>query len=134
MTFAGDSASVPVRRRGWYQVVWCVRLASRHVGRALAAEPEPAYDRAVAVVVVAHQVRKQSTPLSNELEETAPRVMILGKAVQMLVQARDPLRQECDLDLRRARVTLVQGVLGDDASLCFPRERHPGPPTIHFFY
>ena len=107
MTFAGGSASVPVRRRERFQVVCGVRLASRHVGRALAAEPESADDRAVAVVVVAHQVRKQSTPLSNELEEAAPRVMILGKAVQMLVQARDPLRQERDLDLWRARVALM---------------------------
>ena len=107
MTFAGASASVPVRRREHFQVVCGVRLASRHVGRALAAEPESADDRAVAVVVIAHQVRKQSTPLSNELEEAAPRVMILGKAVQMPVQARDPLRQERDLDLWRARVALM---------------------------
>ena len=95
----------------------------------LAAQPEPADDGAVAVVVVAHQVRKQASTLSDELEKSASRVVVLGKATQMLSQPTDTLGQQSDLDFRRSRVTFVHGVIDDDAFLGFPRQRHPALQT-----
>ena len=91
----------------------------------LAAQPEPADDGAVAVVVVAHQVRKKSATLSDELEKSASRVVVLGKAAQMLGQSPDTLGQQSDLDFGRTCVALVNGILNDDAFLGFPRQRHP---------
>ena len=38
-------------------------------------------------VVLAHQVRKQSPSLSDELEQAAARVIVLGEGTQMLSQA-----------------------------------------------
>ena len=96
----------------------------------LAAQPEPADDGAVAVVVVAHQVRKQASTLSDELEKSASRVVVLGKAAQMLGQSPDTLGQQSDLDFRRSRVTFVHGAIRNDAFLGFPRQRHPALQMI----
>ena len=74
----------------------------------LAAQPEPADDGAVAVVVVAHQVRKQASTLSDELEKSASRVVVLGKAAQMLGQSTDTLGQQSDLDFRRSGIGLME--------------------------
>ena len=99
----------------------------------LAAQPEPADDGAVAVVVVAHQVRKQASTLSDELEKSASRVVVLGKATQMLSQSTDTLGQQSDLDFRRSRVTFVHGVIDNDAFLGFPRQRHPALQTKSYW-
>src|SRR5438093_1261909 len=93
-------------------------------GGSLAAEPEPSDDGAVARVVLLDQIGKKATALADELEEAASRMVVLGKAPEMLGQPLDPLGEERDLDLRRAGVTVLGGVPGDDLLLCFPRERH----------
>src|ERR1044071_8380355 len=66
----------------------------------LAAEPEPSDDGAVARVVLLDQVGKKTTALADELEEAASRMVVLGKAPEMLRQAPDSLGEERDLDLR----------------------------------
>ena len=76
-------------------------------GDRLAAQAEPADDGPVARVVLLDQVRKKAAALANELEEAAARVVVLGEAPQVLRQLLDPLRQERDLDLRRAGVTVL---------------------------
>src|SRR5579864_8554006 len=88
-------------------------------GARLAAKAQPADDRAVARVLCAHQVRKQATPLPHEFEEAAPRLVVPGKCLQVLVQLLDALREEGDLDFWRARVAVVDGVPGDDDFLRF---------------
>src|SRR4051794_27057591 len=60
----------------------------------LAAEAEPSDDGAVARVVLLDQIRKKTTALADELEEAASRMVVLGKAPEMLGQPLDPLRQE----------------------------------------
>src|SRR6266436_6943112 len=90
----------------------------------LAAESEPSDDGAVARVVLLDQIGKKTTALADELEEAATRMVVLGKATEMVGQAPDPLGQERDLDLRRSGVTFLGGIPGHDLLLLFPRERH----------
>src|SRR6266536_2932780 len=45
------------------------------------------------------------------------RAQVLGEVV-------DPLRQQRDLDLGRARVGLARPVMPDNLQLCFPRKGH----------
>src|SRR5258707_10212509 len=68
--------------------------------RRLAAESEPSDDGAVARGVLLHEVREKAATLTDELEEAAARMVVLGKAPEMLGERPDPLRQERDLDLR----------------------------------
>src|SRR5262245_36210412 len=90
----------------------------------LAANSEAADDDPVARAVLLHQIREKAAALADELEEAAARMVVLGKSLEMLGQLLDPLGQERDLDFRRAGVTFLGGVAGDDLLLCFPRERH----------
>jgi hypothetical protein len=90
----------------------------------LAAESEPSDDGPVARVVLLDQIGKKATALTDELEEAATRMVILGKASQVLREGLDPLRQERDLDLRAAGVAVDDGVLPDHLLLHLPRERH----------
>src|SRR5690349_25027647 len=91
----------------------------------LAAESEPSDDGAVARVVLLQQVCEKATALADELEEAATRMIVLGKAAEMICQGLDPLREERDLDLGRAGIAVRHGVLGDGFRLPFGRERHP---------
>src|SRR5690242_4380816 len=90
----------------------------------LAAESEPSDDGAVARVVLLQQVCEKATALADELEEAATRMIVLRKAAEMVREGLDPLRQERDLDLRRAGIAVIDGVLGDDLLLPLGRERH----------
>src|SRR5262245_37527981 len=100
----------------------CPVRAGRRAG--LAAESEPSDDGAVTRVVLLQQVREKAAALADELEEAASRMIVLRKAAQVIREGLDALRQERDLDLRRARVTVDDDVLGDDLLLSLGRERH----------
>src|SRR4051794_7529645 len=91
----------------------------------LAAQPEPADDGPITSWILAHQVGKESTTLSDELEQTPARMIVLRKGAEMLGQALDSLCQQSDLDLRRSCVILRSGVVRHDAFLGFPRQGHP---------
>jgi hypothetical protein len=78
----------------------------------LAAESEPSDDGAVARVVLLDEVRQKAAALADELEEAAARVVVLGKAAEVIREALDPLREERDLDLRGAGIALCPGVVG----------------------
>src|SRR5512141_2333704 len=101
-----SSASLPVSMVSVRPPISAVRVVTgisppmSEDGSCLAAQSEAADDGAIAGVVLAHQVRKQPPSLPDELEQTATRVIVLGKGTQMLGQALDPFRQERDLDLR----------------------------------
>src|SRR6185503_2957174 len=90
----------------------------------LAAKSEPSDDGAVACVVLLQQVREKATALADELEEAASRMVVLREAAEMLREGLDALRQERDLDLRRAGIAVSHGVLGDGLLLPLGRERH----------
>src|SRR4029077_1429730 len=90
----------------------------------LAAEAEPSDDGAVARVVLLHEVSEKATALADELEEAAARMIILREAPEMVRQPLDPLREERDLDLRRAGIAILDGVWGNVLLLRFRRDRH----------
>src|SRR5688572_7461803 len=66
----------------------------------LAAESKPSDDGPVARIVLLHQVGEKPSTLSDELEEAASRMVVLGKAPEMIGQRPDPLGEERDLDFR----------------------------------
>src|SRR6476646_4488191 len=94
------------------------------VWRVLAAQPQRADDGSIARGVLLDQIRKKAPALSDELEEAASRMMILGEAGEESIQVPDPRRQERDLDLGRPGVAVLDGVSTDDLLLLLPRERH----------
>ena len=53
------------------------------VARSLAAEPQPADHGAVAVDVIAHEVREQPPALADQLEQAAARVVVVLVRAQM---------------------------------------------------
>jgi len=86
----------------------------------LAAEPQPSDDGPIARVVLLDEIGKKTTALANELEEAAARMIVLGKATEMVGQPLDPPFQESNLDFRRSGVTLLGGKPGHDLLLLFP--------------
>src|SRR6188474_3794612 len=54
------------------------------VARSLAAEPQPADHGAVAVDVIAHEVREQPPALPDQLEQAAARMVVVLVRAQML--------------------------------------------------
>lgn len=74
--------------------------------------------------VFALQVVEQATPLTNELEQTTTRVMILRVDLEVLGQVVDSLRHETDLHLGGAGIRRVDSGLFDDALLCAGEKRH----------
>src|SRR5215831_21016323 len=90
----------------------------------LAAQAELLDEGAVALEVVLLQVVQEAAAPPDELEQPAPRVMVVLVRAQMLGQLVDPLREHRDLHLRRAGVGLAAAVLRDDLLLCFLGQGH----------
>src|SRR5262245_35029607 len=74
--------------------------------------------------ILALQVVQEPAAASDELEQAAPRVMVLRVRAEMLRQLVDARGQQCDLHLRRAGVGLTLAVLADDLLFCFLAEGH----------
>src|SRR5918994_7922178 len=68
--------------------------------------------------ILALQVVQQAPAAADELQQPAPRVMILRVRAQVLSQFVDACRQERDLHLGRAGVRIGRAVLADDLLLC----------------
>jgi len=69
-------------------------------GYCLAAQSEAADYGAIAGIVLAHQIRKQSPSLSDKLEQATTRVIVLGEGTQMLRETLDAFGKERNLNLR----------------------------------
>ena len=78
----------------------------------------------VALQVSPLQIVEQPPPAADELEQSAPGVMILPVRAQMVGQLFDPARQKGDLDLGRARVSIALSVPGNDFLLGFFGQSH----------
>ena len=83
----------------------------------LSADAEPRDEAAVSVDVVVPDVIEKTPPTTDELHETAARVMIAAMQPEMLGQVVNPLGENRYLHLGRAGVTLVEPVLGDRCRL-----------------
>src|SRR5438034_8007143 len=90
----------------------------------LAAQSELRDEGPIPVVVLADEIGQEPTSLPDELEESATRMMVLGKGPKMPVEVPDALREECDLDLGRSGVSLVDRVVRDHCLLRISRQRH----------
>src|SRR5690606_14466654 len=81
-------------------------------------------DRLVAVRILPLQIVEQATTLADDLQQTTPRVVVLLVGLEVLGEVANPLREECDLHLGRARVPFLARVLGDDLLLPILQECH----------
>src|SRR5256712_13878819 len=61
-------------------------------------EPELGDNRPVALDVRALQVVQQAAALSNQLQQSAPRIVVVGVRFQMFGEVIDPFAEDCDLD------------------------------------
>jgi len=100
-------------------------MSGGRVRAGLATQPEPADYGPIAGWILAHKVRKKTPSRSDELEQTAARMIVLGEGPQMLSQSLDALRKQSDLDLRRSGISFRSGVIRHDAFLGLPRQGHP---------
>jgi len=80
------------------------------------------------VLVSAHiaffEIVEKSSALPNEFEQSAPGVMILLMGLEVIVQRRNSVRQEGDLDLRGSRVVIVESEPINDFSFGCCRKDH----------
>src|SRR5436190_797202 len=97
------------------------------VSSGLPAQPQFLDQCPISLQVVLLEIVQEPTTAADELEQPAPRIVILRMRPQVLGQLVDPLRQQRDLHLRRARVGLVRPVLTDDLLFSFLRKAHASP-------
>ena len=95
---------------------------------ALSAEAELLDEGAVALDVLSLQVVEEAPPLADELQEPAPRVVVLRVRPQMLGQIVDPSGEKGNLHFCRTCVGRSPTVLLDDFQLDFLGEAHASPP------
>jgi hypothetical protein len=69
--------------------------------------------------VLPAQVGEQPPALTNQLDQTKLRVVVMFVGQHMLREAIDPLRQQRYLNLGRTGVLLVNRILTDDLRLYF---------------
>src|SRR5204862_4839956 len=100
------------------------RTSTLRISWELAAQAELLDEGAVALEVVLLQVVQEAAAPPDELEQPAPRVVVVLVGAQMLGQVVDPLREHRGLYLRRARVGRVLAVLPDDLLLRFLGQGH----------
>ncbi len=80
-------------------------------------DSEPFDKLSVPFGVFALQVIQQPSSLPNELEQSAPGVVILGVRLEMFGQVVDTLAEQCDLDFGGAGVFVVGTVRADEIGL-----------------
>src|SRR6266545_550657 len=90
----------------------------------LAPQPQLLDEGTVALEVVLLEIRQEPAAAADELQQAPPRVVVLRMGAQMLGELVDPLRQQRDLHLGRARVGLGRTVLAHDLQFGFLRKAH----------
>src|SRR5262249_2963346 len=92
----------------------------------LLANSERLDHRTITIDVLRLEVIQEATALSYEHEQAASRVVILCVDLEVLGEIRDALRQERNLDFRRARITGLAGVFLYDRLFPFCCQGHGG--------
>jgi hypothetical protein len=62
-------------------------------------EPELGDNRSVPLDVRPLQIVQQAAPLADQLQQSAPRVVVVGVRFQMVGEVIDAFAEDCDLDL-----------------------------------
>src|SRR5688500_1495905 len=92
--------------------------------RLLFANAEAAEQLGVPMRVLALEAFEQTPPLADQLEQTAPRMMILRVYLEMFCEVVDPVAENRDLHFRRPGVAVVRSVGSDDPGLAVLVQRH----------
>src|SRR5438093_7958826 len=101
----------------------------RCVARVLLTNPEALDQLGVAVGILALQIVEQPPALADELQQAAPRVVILYVRLEVLGQIVDAFTEERDLHFRGARVRFVHSVRAYDFRLTFVAQHRVSPRT-----
>src|SRR5690606_3262503 len=101
-----------------------VEIIRSATGRALATQAQLGDQRLIAGAVGLVQVVQKATTLRDLLEQAATRVVVLLVGLEVLGQVGDAFRQDRDLHFSRTGVARRAGVVGDDFSFTFSRNRH----------
>src|SRR5687768_11123688 len=99
----------------------------------LLADAQPLDQAPVPVRVLALHVVEEPPPLPDQLHQAAARMVVLRVRLEVLGQVVDPLAQDGDLDLGRARVRTVGLIARDYRRLCFFTERHRLTSSISLY-
>jgi hypothetical protein len=91
--------------------------ARRITSSLLPAETELGDDRPVSLDVVFGDIVEHSATSTNKHQETSPTVMVLLVGLQMIGEVVDAIGQQRNLDLRRACIAVVKGVIADRVGL-----------------
>src|SRR6185369_5441979 len=83
----------------------------------LLAQAEPLDQPGVTLRALVFQVLEEPLAPGNELQQAAPRMVVLGVGLEVVGQVGYPVGQQGDLDLRGARVGFVDPILPDDVGL-----------------
>jgi hypothetical protein len=78
-------------------------------------EPELGDDSPVALDVGALQVVQQPATLADQLQQPAPRIVVVGVRLEVVGEVIDPFAEDGDLDFGRSGVLLIEAVRLDDA-------------------
>src|SRR5262249_49436896 len=95
-----------------------------------APKPQLLDEGAVALEIRALEIVQKAAAPADELEQAAPRVVVVLVRAQMLGELVDPARQHRDLNLGRARVRLGAAVRLNHLLLLFLGEAHGGLLSI----
>jgi hypothetical protein len=75
------------------------RPGSRCRSRPSPPEPELGDNRPITVDIGPLQIVQQAASLSDQLEQPAPRIVVVGVRFQVVGEVIDPFAEDCDLDL-----------------------------------
>src|SRR5215204_2375177 len=89
-----------------------------------ATQPEAFDERPVTLDIGLGHVVEQPAPLPDQQHQASPAVVVVLVLFEMLSEMRDPLGEDCDLDLRGTRVAIAGCVLVNDLLLGCSVERH----------
>src|ERR1700692_4256625 len=113
---AGTSPAPPQNARN---------VARKHT---LTADTQPFDQSFVSRLVGAIEIVENLTPLRNELEQPAPRVVVLDVSLEVLGQAVNPLGEQRNLYFGRTRIAGLGTVILDKLRLARGRYRHRHQP------
>src|SRR5262245_22702598 len=102
------------------------RSNSHSPGAELSPEAQLLDQFSVRLHILLLEVVQKSPAAPDQLEQAAPRVVVLRMRPEVLRELVDALREERDLDLGRARVGLRAPVAPDDLQLCFLGQSQTG--------
>jgi hypothetical protein len=89
-----------------------------------ATQSETLDERPISLDVGLGYVIEKPAALADQQHQAAPAVVVVLVLFEVLCEMRYPISKDCDLDLRRTRVTFVRRVLVNDLLFGFSIDRH----------